>query len=827
MSTTASTLGAEAEDASRWRRHLGTRIDPSWRPGEYDHRRLLWIPAGAEHRSCRRGGCGRRPRHGELCPGCRRERSTTAEHGAGCLVGCRRFPEASGLCASHHQRWQQAGRRAGHPVTVSEWIGRTGPAVLPAVPPCVVPGCGRDRRSGTGLCARHRAASRRWIAGWNREHPGLSADVDLWLERRAEPLEDDSGTGGGSPGAVLFGLMPGTSGLELVMALQCRDGEGRHDFGPTAARAVYLHMRRYAVPSFLALEDFARSSLGDSERHVSALASDVVRRVAAEHRRWSGIDERDPRLIHLAELDLTDHRRPGPRATADLRGFRAEWIVAALTHWLRHTRLNTSTAVRMVGVWRLADEVLAVRDRPPDQLGASDMDAVVRAVHSRWDSVIEQRRRLQMLWRLIAYAHRVDELADEWDRISLRFGKNPATHRPRAAAIAEARPEADEPYRFVPQPIVDWLMDHLDLLHRADDYRTMEARALIFVHERCGRRPAETLHLRHECLSYDSSGHPFLEWHRIKPPKYAGKRIPIHQQTHDLIRHWHQVKAEYGIVSPWLFPSIRHRGGLPYSHCSGLPYATEYLTRRIRDLVTAVQQHAPFPGMVPGADGNLIHYDPTVIDAYALRHAYAQRYADAVDGTGRSTTSPDVLQELMDHKSFTTTMTYYEVGATRRKAALAAIAPRRLDFLGNAVEVNRERDGFTRVPVSLGHCEEPQNVALGGAGCMLSHACESCPYFRVDPLERDGMVAKRSDLKVQLERATVINAAPHMLDHFRARIAHCDAIIDGIDHYLTRLPDTERRAVTAALNAMADIRHRATTPRRIDLRAHLKGPAQP
>ena len=27
--------------------------------------------------------------------------------------------------------------------------------------------------------------------------------------------------------------------------------------------------------------------------------------------------------------------------------------------------------------------------------------------------------------------------------------------------------------------------------------------------------------------------------------------------------------------------------------------------------------------------------------------------------------------------------------------------------------------------------------------------------------------------------------------------------------------------------AMADIRHRATTPRRIDLRAHLKGPAQP
>jgi hypothetical protein len=41
---------------------------------------------------------------------------------------------------------------------------------------------------------------------------------------------------------------------------------------------------------------------------------------------------------------------------------------------------------------------------------------------------------------------------------------------------------------------------------------------------------------------------------------------------------------------------------------------------------------------------------------------------------------------------------------------------------------------------------------------MLSHACESCPFFRVDPLEREGMVAKRFELKVQLERATVIGA---------------------------------------------------------------------
>ncbi len=177
---------------------------------------------------------------------------------------------------------------------------------------------------------------------------------------------------------------------------------------------------------------------------------------------------------------------------------------------------------------------------------------------------------------------------------------------------------------------------------------------------------------------------------------------------------------------------------------------------------------------------------------------------------------------MMDHKTFETTMAYYEVGAKRRKAAVAAITPRRIDILGNVVEVNRERDGFTRVPVSLGHCEEPQNVAMGGAGCMLSHSCESCPYFRVDPLERDGMVAKRFDLKVQLERAAVINAAQHMIDHLNARVAHCDAIIDGIDQYLSTLPSSEQQAITNALDAMQDVRRRATTPRRIDLRAHLR-----
>ena len=45
-----------------------------------------------------------------------------------------------------------------------------------------------------------------------------------------------------------------------------------------------------------------------------------------------------------------------------------------------------------------------------------------------------------------------------------------------------------------------------------------------------------------------------------KTPRRAGKRLPIHQETHDLIRQWQQIKRDHNISSPWLFPSLTHRG---------------------------------------------------------------------------------------------------------------------------------------------------------------------------------------------------------------------------------------------------------------------------
>ena len=187
-------------------------------------------------------------------------------------------------------------------------------------------------------------------------------------------------------------------------------------------------------------------------------------------------------------------------------------------------------------------------------------------------------------------------LAAQSDRFSLiRSMSHGSNAHETATYIAQTGRDDDEPFRFVPQPVVDWLMDHLHLVERDTDYRTMEARALLFLLERCGRRPVEILHLRDDCLSFDSSGHPFLEWERIKAPRSAGKRLPIHRETHDLIRQWQKVKSECGIESQWLFPSSRYR------HRDD-PYGTGYLLSRLRELVTAVLEHAPYPGRVEGAD---------------------------------------------------------------------------------------------------------------------------------------------------------------------------------------------------------------------------------
>ncbi len=547
---------------------------------------------------------------------------------------------------------------------------------------------------------------------------------------------------------------------------------------------------------------------------MSGMLVELQRLIDEEYRKWSGVDDRDPRLIYLKDLPLTNTNQSIGDHVLDLRSVRHEWIFQAFMAWAKATPRGPSTLALVAGAWNFADEVLASRRTPPQALGTGDMSAIIDAIRERWPAQKTQRRYIGAIARIIQFARAEEGLQELWRSIPAQFSVDPERHRARRNPD-EADPNPDEPFRFVPQPIVDWVMDHLHLLERRDEYSTAEARVMIFVHERCGRRTGETLRLLDDCISYDSQGSPYLEWQQGKAPYARGKRLPIHQETHDVIRQWQEIKREHGGQSKWLFPSLSYSSG-------DRPYRSNFLADRVNELTRLVALHSPYSAPVEGAEGNLIYFDLSTIDPYSFRHAFAQRLADATDEEGRSTTPPDVLQDYMGHKSFTTTMVYYQVTAKRRKKALESIAPRRLNLHGKAVEVDRERDGFGKIAVTLGHCSEPQNVAASGHSCALEHSCESCPFFLVDPLERDGMVAKRDYLRVKLERARVIDAPQHMLDHYAARAQNATTIIDGIDEYVAGLPEDERRAIADALDRMAETRRRATASRNIDVRELLR-----
>jgi len=826
-------IAAQTPHDATWAEYLQNRISTDWRRDEFDVDRLLYVPKIGDPtvmlRRCDRLGCDVVLDRAKICPQClgdwqaARSDGVDYETWAGtprvkaaaapvrtCDVpGCLRSHATLGLCSSHRASFDHFRRRHHEVTTVADWLRVRQPAPFAARERCLVPDCWRDRAMGNGLCITHHPTFRSWLAA-EKEKVGGEA-VATWIARMPEPLLDPAtGQTYGEVAATPFGLLPQPLRWEFLYAVQQRDLRNNAMIAPVEVRATYAQLRRLGWTSAVGKLKDARVARAD--RSLRSMIAEWHRIIDAAHREWSGVDDRDPKIIFISELPLRHTKRVGPNSTMNLQGIELPWIVETVAAWARGAPRAAHELHLAAAAWTLVDEVLRARGTQREDLSVLDMDAVFSA--ARLKAPVAVKRVLLPIRRISQWARGEPSLQRYWADIPAGFMIDPIRHPAQGERPAGSR-GVDESFRFVPQPIIDWLMDRLHLVKRYDAYSTAEARALIYVHERSGRRTGETVSLKDDCISYDSEGAPYLEWRQGKPPYAMGKRLPIHQETHDVIRQWQQIKRDQGKESEWLFPS-------PARRRRDAPTGSEALRLAVRLLIAAVTEHAPFPGPAEGADGNLVHFDLATIDPYAFRHAFAQRLADATDADGRQTTPPDVLQEMMGHKNFNTTMAYYEVTAKRRKKVMSALPSRRLDLRGQVVTIDRERDSFTRVAVTLGHCTEPQNVATGGHGCVIDHACESCPFFLVDPLERDGMAAKRDALMVKLERARVITAPQHLLDHYEARIKDTTKIIDGIDAYLAGLPRGERERLHAALDHMSDIRRRATAARRIDLRALLK-----
>jgi len=816
----------ESQPEGGWIDFLVSRIDRAWRPGEFDFERLHFIPNPENPLTmlhlCAKAGCGTRLNRGAHCPSCGRSWAMARAQGVdydewvqdprlrvvrntGCLYeGCGRSHSARGLCRSHYYRFKA---RADRTIQMETWLRAANILPVPSRGSCVVSTCDHSAESKDSLCGVHRDS---YLGARKDRIRAGKSDITLatWMSMNFEPYLDESNKTYASVTGLPFGVLPEPIRWEFLYAVQQRDKAGKAIFDPVDTRGLYKYLRDVGTETAIGLDGLG---LPPRNSNVRGTIHEWQDHIDQAHREWSGLDTRDPWIIYIRDLELTRTVKnpPGPKASIDLRGFRNRWIAESLRTWMHSSARHQDAFYAATRAWAIVDRTLAARGTPKAALGMRDMDASLKELRKEWTNMRRLSKGFTAIEQLIAFARTDEYLAPIWADIPASFLVDRKRH-PTTAGSTSSRAD-DEDFRFVPQPIVDWMLDHVSLFTHRDAYGTAEVQMMIFLQERVGRRTSETVRLREDCISYDSGGHPYLKWDQGKPPYGPGKRLPIHQETHDAIRQWQETKKESGVDSEWLFPSRAYVS-------SDRPYQPGYLADRLGAFALFVANNYPYPGTVEGSDGNLISFDISSVDPYAFRHAFAQRLADATDENGNSTTAPDVLQSFMGHKHFNTTMSYYKVTSRRKKRALESIPARRLDFMGRAVEIDRERDSYTRTPVTLGHCTEPHNVARHGDGCAIDYACESCPFFLVDPLERDGLIAKRDHMSIRLVRAQVINSPAHILDHYVARIADCNRIIDGIDDYIVNLPDEQRAKIQNALAAMADIRKRAIAARAIDIR---------
>ena len=361
-----------------------------------------------------------------------------------------------------------------------------------------------------------------------------------------------------------------------------------------------------------------------------------------------------------------------------------------------------------------------------------------------------------------------------------------------------------KPGKAIPEYVIHQLLEPetLELLTNED------ARVIFQLLAHTGRRPVEICALDADCLEWAEDAttgprRPLLRYKREKPPK---KRItlPITTEAAELIeRQQAAVLERYpgrALRDVKLFPSAKKNtdGRRPV-----MTYSFGVMLRRWVDGLSLVSADGePFPS--------------AAVHAYALRHSYAQRYADSVDPV----VPVDVLQKLMDHRSIQTTQGYYRVRAERLHEAVRASSPLTINRDGAPVGGSDYPDAESitrsvgRIPVPLGHCVEPHNVKALGSACPFSHQCLGCVHFRTDPSYLPDLYAYLEQLLDARER---LNAAvPQLRDWAREKAVPNDAEIKAVrnlirsnEELLAELDPVERRKLEELFAALRGARGQA------------------
>jgi integrase/BMFP domain-containing protein YqiC len=785
---------AEAAGEAGWLDWLRGRLDPAWRPGEWDGQRLLFTADLASSRTaawaCRTPGCSTAThRTSGRCDGCRRARNTAgidwAEfdaapparvtrplHRGRCSVpGCGGDLHCRGLCFRHERAWQKDRSEP-----VAAFIARTQP--LARARECRVPGCDRESIGGRGLCRFH---DHRWLRRQRASAARPEEDFAAWLAGQLPRLGMHQFSLAGCPELVR---------TELLYALQRRDSEPP-PLDPTAVRTLVARLQgcaslREADPQLVCESGGMLYNAG-----VRGLFRDLrlhLDRAWAQH---TGVDPftGDVWQVALLELPVNPSRRwSGTRGVIDLRVIELAWLREIVKDWARTSRPYLQRLRETLRAAQTASQILVAAGRTdPTTLGAGDFTRILEAIGARRrddGQLYSDSHRNLMIYqfcRVIEHGRAAGLMSTVPDRF----------HPARRYRVRD-EPNEDELGKALPEMVIRQLDAHLNLLGPTGRAGAIPGPELQLMHQTIyqllrdtGRRPGEVVSLRVGCLEVIDGQHNLI-YDNHKAGRMR-RRLPITTGTAALITSWRERRNQLPTPASqrqWLFPSPLLRAHQSRGHLTSAAVA--------RAFKAWIPRIGVLDSELAGPDGSPAPFESSLVIPYALRHSYAQRHAD-------SGVPVDVLKDLMDHAAVATTMGYYRVGLKRKQQAIRSVGALATDAAGEpAPFTSPTAYQQASVSVPFGNCTEPANVKAGGHACPIRFQCAGCGFYRPDPSYLPALEQHIAELRIDRETAEAMAAAAYVIDNLTAEINAFTRIAEQMRRRLAELDSHQREEVEEA-----------------------------
>ena len=694
-------------------------------------------------------------------------------------VGCPRPAQGPWhLCNVHADAWD---RRRACGVAFADFVVRARP--LPDLGACAAACCYLGAaHSHSGLCGIHYLA-------WRGEGRPSGPAFTRWAARVRQPAN--------SRVLSLRGL-PELLRVELLYAIGCRAAD-QVSVVTGVMRPWIDQLRAVGAGSVLQFELRSLEQVGDAG-HVrfARYSVDRVRLAYADPDAERHRDVWDLRLFGL----------PGKR-TLDFTAIRQPWLREATKAWTATTtgRVGEASLRHRVGSVAVLSAVLAAGPgggEDPAVLTRADAERFLARIHAPTFQPPSGR----------AFGAQARVAAVEECSLMIREARGLGLLPTLGATFAFRRGDSrrsrigEHPGRALPGHVIAQLDAQLDLLAAVPGCTGPARRATLgalgehagdiavlsyLLLKGTGRRVGEIASLRLDCLDVDEYGKQVFVYDNHKAGR-MDRRLPLaDSQLVAAIRAqqaW--VRQRFGGADrdpAWLLPRP-HKNSDGSHHLSGHQILTWMRTwvARIPTIDAGPRDE----------HGDPVPFNRSAIHPHALRHTYTQTLAD-------QGIAPSVLRDLMDHRSMATTLTYYRVGDSRKRAAMEALARHTVDNRGVARPVHgtpsqaaRLGEQLSWVAVPMGKCSEPTNVRAGGGACPIRYQCAGCAHFQSDPSYLPELRAHADDLRRQREAMLTAGAADWVIDGVNRQLEIITGHVRTHQQLLDSLPESERVLIQEA-----------------------------